>query len=123
MTEFVEVPEAKNLKSGQMTMARLGGNAILIARVGDRFYAVNNTCPHMGGNLSRGALNGTILTCPRHHSQFDISDGHVIRWTDWTGVTLSLAKLIKAPRPLKTHPVIIEGEKVLVGSEETAATV
>ena len=29
-----------------------------------------------------GKLDGTIVTCPRHYSQFDLADGRVVRWTD-----------------------------------------
>jgi 3-phenylpropionate/trans-cinnamate dioxygenase ferredoxin subunit len=78
------------------------------------FYAVDNRCPHMGGDLSQGKLEKTIVTCPRHHSQFDLSDGHVVRWTDWTGIKLSLAKVARSPRPVKTHHVKVEGGKVWV---------
>jgi 3-phenylpropionate/trans-cinnamate dioxygenase ferredoxin subunit len=88
-----------------MTQVSVGGREILVARVGDRYYSADNRCPHMGGNLSQGTLEGTILTCPRHHSQFDLTDGHVVRWTDWTGILLATGKLLKSPRPIKTHPV------------------
>jgi 3-phenylpropionate/trans-cinnamate dioxygenase ferredoxin subunit len=55
----------------------------------------------MGGNLSQGTLEGTVLTCPRHHSQFYLVDGHVISWTDFSGLKKSIGKLFKSPRPLK----------------------
>ena len=68
----------------------------------------------MGGNLSQGTLEGTVVTCPRHHSQFDITDGHVIRWTDWSGIKLGVGKLLRSPRPLKTYEVKIEEDKIMV---------
>jgi 3-phenylpropionate/trans-cinnamate dioxygenase ferredoxin subunit len=114
MTEFIEVPGGNELKSGQMKMFNLGKREILLARVGDTFYAADNRCPHMGGSLSEGKLEKTIVTCPRHHSQFDLSDGHVVRWTDWSGVKLSLGKMVKSPRPLNTYKVKAEGGKVMV---------
>jgi 3-phenylpropionate/trans-cinnamate dioxygenase ferredoxin subunit len=111
---FVEVSIRDELKDGNMKMTAVDGREILIARVGDNYYAADNRCPHMGGNLSHGKLEGTVVTCPRHHSQFDLTDGHVIRWTDWSGLKLSVGKLLKSPRPLKTHEVKVEGEKILV---------
>ena len=123
MAEFIEVPGAKDLQSGQMKMFKIGNKEILVARVGDSFYATSNHCPHMGGRLSEGKLEKTVVTCPRHHSQFDLSDGHVVRWTDWSGVLLSLSKVVKTPRPVKTYRVKIEEGKVLVESEEVPATV
>ncbi len=68
----------------------------------------------MGGDLSLGKLEGTVITCPRHHSQFDLTDGHIIHWTDFSGIKLSLGKIFKSPRPLKVYDVKIEGEKILV---------
>jgi 3-phenylpropionate/trans-cinnamate dioxygenase ferredoxin subunit len=114
MAEFVEVPGGSELKSGQMKMFKLDNREILLARVNDDFYAVANHCPHMGGRLSEGKLENTIVTCPRHHSQFDLSDGHVVRWTDWSGAKLSLSKIVKPPRPLNTYKVKAEGGKIMV---------
>ena len=114
MAEFVAVPGGSELKSGQMKMFNLGRREILLARVGDTFYAADNRCPHMNGNLSEGKLEKTIVTCPRHHSQFDLIDGHVVRWTDWSGIKLSMAKLMKSPRPVKTYKTKAEGGKVMV---------
>jgi 3-phenylpropionate/trans-cinnamate dioxygenase ferredoxin subunit len=118
MTEFVEVPEGKELKSGQMKMFNVGKREILLARVGDDFYAADNHCPHMGARLSEGTLQKTIITCPRHHSQFDLTDGHVARWTEWAGAKLSLARMLKSPRSLNTYKVKVEEGKVLVGIDK-----
>jgi 3-phenylpropionate/trans-cinnamate dioxygenase ferredoxin subunit len=97
-----------------MKKIRAGGQDLLLARVGNRYYCTDAYCPHLGGNLSEGTLTGTILTCPMHHSQFDISDGHVLRWTDLTGSILVEAKTRRPPRPLRTYPVKIEGNAVFV---------
>jgi len=114
MAEFVELPGGSEVKSGQMRMFNLGKREVLLARVGDRFYAADNRCPHMGGNLSEGKLEKTVVTCPRHHSQFDLADGHVVRWTDWSGIKLSLGKMVKSPRPVKTYKVKAEGGRVMI---------
>ncbi len=111
---FIELAAADDLSEGSMKMVLVEGQEILLARVGDHYYAVENRCPHMGGNLSQGLLEGTVITCPRHHSQFDLTDGHVIRWTDFGGIKKSIGKLFKSPRPLKTYPVKVEDGKILV---------
>ena len=121
MTEFIEVPGGNELQSGQMKMFNTGKGEILLARVGDDFYAADNRCPHLGGKLSEGKLENTIVTCPRHRSQFDLVDGHVVSWTDWTGVKLSLARMVKSPRPLNTYKVKVEGSKVLVAVNKVPA--
>jgi 3-phenylpropionate/trans-cinnamate dioxygenase ferredoxin subunit len=73
----------------------------------------------MHGYLLDGNLEGTIITCPHHHSQFDLRDGHVVRWTDWEGAKLGIGKLLRHARPLRTFAVKIEGENILVGPEKT----
>jgi nitrite reductase/ring-hydroxylating ferredoxin subunit len=37
--------------------------------------AVADVCPHAGARLSEGELEGPVLTCPRHGSQFDVRTG------------------------------------------------
>ena len=123
MAEFIEVPSGNELKSGQMKMFDVGKREILLARVGDNFYAADNRCPHMNARLSEGKLEKTVVTCPRHHSQFDLADGHVVRWTDWSGVKLSLARMVKSPKPVNTYRVKMEGDKVLVDVDKVPAGV
>jgi 3-phenylpropionate/trans-cinnamate dioxygenase ferredoxin subunit len=123
MADIIEVTGANKIKNGQMKMFHVGNKEIVIAKVNDRYYAANNRCPHMGGQLSQGKLEGTIVTCPRHHSQFDLTDGHVVRWTDWSGIKLSLSRVVKSPRPLKMYGVRVEGNKVFIDTEEVLSVV
>jgi 3-phenylpropionate/trans-cinnamate dioxygenase ferredoxin component len=102
------------LAAGQMTMVMPDSFEVLLARVGDRVYATQNRCPHMAGNLSHGTLEGTVLICPRHHSKFDVRDGRVLRWTDWSPFVLFFAKIFKPPRPLKTFTVKIEAGDIYI---------
>ncbi len=110
---FVEMTTVDELKDGNMKMVTFDNHEYMLARIGENYYCTDNRCPHMGGNLSMGKLEGTVVTCPRHHSQFDLTDGHNIRWTDWTGIKLSAAKLLKSPRPLKMYEVKIDEGKIL----------
>lgn len=41
--------------------------------------AVADRCPHAGAVLSEGELEGSVLTCPRHGSQFDVRSGERVR--------------------------------------------
>ena len=47
--------------------------------VGDAFYAFGDTCTHRGCSLAEGELEATIVTCPCHGSQFDVTTGEVLR--------------------------------------------
>ena len=114
MNGFVEVANADELGDGTMKKVNVAGQVIVLARVGERYFAGENSCPHMGGDLSVGVLEGTVITCPRHHSRFDLTDGHVVRWTDWSGLKLSAGKLLRSPRPVKMFKAKREGDKILV---------
>jgi nitrite reductase/ring-hydroxylating ferredoxin subunit len=111
---FLEALGTADLKDGQMKEVNVNGHVILLAMVGGKVYAVGGRCPHMGARLAEGSLDGKVVTCPRHGSQFDITNGQVMRWTKWSGVVASAVKLLKSPRPLATYPVRVEGDKILV---------
>lgn len=53
--------------------------AISIYHVDNRLYAVADACPHAGAALSEGRLDGDVVTCPRHGSQFRVTDGERVR--------------------------------------------
>jgi len=105
------------LREGTMKKVMVRGHAILIAWVKGQYYAVDARCPHLEGDLSKGTLRDTLLTCPMHHSQFDLQDGHVVRWTDLTGITLTIASRQKPPKSLKQYPVMVKGDKILIALE------
>ena len=109
-----EAIKVGDISDGAMRKIAIRGQEILLARAGDTYYAASNLCPHMNGDLSRGKLEGTIVTCPRHASRFDLKDGSVVRWLKGSGLIAALGKTLKSPRPLKTYPVTIEGDSVLV---------
>jgi 3-phenylpropionate/trans-cinnamate dioxygenase ferredoxin subunit len=114
MGTFTKAATVSELKDGEKKKVILGGAEFMLARVGGSYYALANRCPHLGGDLSAGKLEGTVITCPRHGSQFDVRDGHNIRWTNWGGVGLAVGKILKSPRPARTYNVKVEGQDVLV---------
>ena len=113
MSKSVEVAKIEELKSGTMKKVIAEGREILLARVGDKYYATDNRCPHMKGDLSQGKLEGTVVTCPVHGSQFDISNGQVVRWLKG-GLMSKLSSAFKMSKPLTVYNVKVENGKVLV---------
>lgn len=111
---YVEVAKTGDLGESQAKGYEVNGHKILLAKHNGKFYATTNVCPHMHGTLSEGLFAGSVVTCPRHHSSFDVVDGHVIRWTHFSGLTLKLGNLFRPPKPLKTYPVRVEGDSVMV---------
>lgn len=114
MSDLIEAMKINELMGGAIQKVKINGKELLIAKAGNEYYCTDSRCPHLSGDLTKGSIEGTILTCPVHGSQFDLKDGSVIRWTDMKGLSASVIKLFKAPKPLKTYPVKIEGDKLLV---------
>ncbi len=111
---FVEVAREGDIADGAMKEVAAEGRKILLARVGGRFYAALGQCPHMGASLAGGRLEGTVVTCPRHGSQYDLADGHMVRWAQLPGVVSAIGKAIKKPRGIRVLPVKTEAGRVLV---------
>ncbi|HZQ79943.1 MAG TPA: Rieske 2Fe-2S domain-containing protein [Acidimicrobiia bacterium] len=55
------------------------GEPMAVYHVGSHFHACADRCPHAGGTLSDGEVNGGVVTCPRHGSQFDVATGERLR--------------------------------------------
>jgi nitrite reductase/ring-hydroxylating ferredoxin subunit/multimeric flavodoxin WrbA len=48
---------------------------IAIFNVDGTYYAISNSCIHKGGPLSKGSLNGDIVTCPWHGWKYSVKTG------------------------------------------------
>lgn len=48
---------------------------IAIFNMDGKFYAISNSCIHKGGPLSKGYLEGDIVTCPWHGWKYSIRNG------------------------------------------------
>ncbi len=114
MGKFVTAAKAGEFKDGSKKKVTIEGQEIMIARVGNNYYAVGNRCAHMAGDLSAGMLEGTVITCPRHGSQFDVRDGKNIRWMKGSGVFSAVSKAIKSPRSIPSYKVKVEGDTISV---------
>jgi len=55
------------------------GRQVLLHRSDGQLHALDNTCSHAGGVLSRGEVVGCIVTCPLHGARFDLRDGQIVR--------------------------------------------
>jgi 3-phenylpropionate/trans-cinnamate dioxygenase ferredoxin component len=114
MGKFFKLANINDLTEGAMKKYQLQDNEILLAKIDGRYYAIQNKCPHFGGDLSRGVLARAIVTCPRHSSQFNLTDGSVERWLKGSGLISSIGKTLKPPQKLITYNVKIEGQDVMV---------
>lgn len=106
--EFVKVLTTAELPEGKMSVVIVGGKEVLLANVNGATYAIANKCPHLGGSLAKGSLNGSVVACPRHGAQFDLK----------TGKNVGNAKVVFMKMQVKdaqSYPVKVEGTDILVG--------
>jgi 3-phenylpropionate/trans-cinnamate dioxygenase ferredoxin component len=114
VSDYVSIAQAGELQDGEMKKVEVDGRELLLARVSGSYYAIDDRCPHMGGDLSQGELHGSVVTCPKHGSRFDVRDGRLVQWTDWHGVKLTLGKLFKSPRGTTSYEVRRDGDALSV---------
>ena len=75
MSEFVPVLGAAELPPGQATEVSVAGRSVALVNVGGTFHAVANRCPHRGGPLGQGFVDGAELSCPLHNYTFNVTTG------------------------------------------------
>ena len=78
----------------------VNGSNVLIANLDGRFYAIGSVCTHIGGPLEKGKLEGQVITCPWHGSQFDVTDGKVVSGP--------------ATHPEPAYKVILDGDSLVL---------
>ena len=78
MGEFQTVTGATGIAEGDLAAFDVGGERVAIANVGGAFHAFGDTCTHLQCSLAEGELEGTVVTCPCHGSQFDVTSGDVL---------------------------------------------
>jgi len=98
---FVQVARTTDVPPGKMLKVAAQGTEILLVNTEGEYLAVDNCCTHEDASLALGALHGGYIRCPLHGSRFDLR----------TGIPLEEP----AEEPLRTFPVRVEGESVLVG--------
>jgi nitrite reductase/ring-hydroxylating ferredoxin subunit len=74
---FVRAARKQDVPQGKIYEFQVGGQSVAIANVAGKFFAINSVCAHEGGPLGEGELDGTLVTCPWHLWQYDVTTGKV----------------------------------------------
>lgn len=99
---FVRVAALSQLSDPAQTIVTVGGEDILLVRMGERVYAVGNECTHEWVWLDDGILHEETceIECPMHEGRFDLRTGE--------------ATHEPCEVPLPSYQVRLEGDDVLV---------
>src|SRR5712691_8014272 len=62
-------------RPGGRARRRGAGRSVALFNVEGRYYAVDNVCPHRGGPLGEGDLEGAVVSCPWHAWRWDVTTG------------------------------------------------
>lgn len=98
----VRVASLSELEDGGLRRVEADGEGIVLARVGDRVFALCDTCSHAEASLSEGELYAEDLEieCPLHSSSFHLETGDPTE--------------PPATKPVARYDVVIEGDEVSV---------
>ncbi len=88
-----------DLAVGAVRLVEVQGLEIALCRLPEGYYATTNVCPHQGGPLSEGHIEGGKIVCPWHQWRFDIKSGAASHYPK-----------IK----IKTYPVMQEGDDLFL---------
>ena len=101
-TQTVKLCDVESLTSGNITTAEIDGRTIAYARIGDDWFAIDDTCSHANVSLSEGFLEGEDKTieCPLHGSLFSLETGEALT--------------LPAIKPVASHQVSITDGEVFV---------
>lgn len=72
---WIEVAQLEELAEGQRKLCDVGGQRVALVRQQGEVIAIENRCPHRGGPVGAGPLEGSKLTCPWHGLAFGLEDG------------------------------------------------
>ena len=104
---YVKIAAISDVLPGEKKKFTLNNKTVLLANVDGAFYALDNKCPHLGGSLSDGEMEGGTLACPRHGAKFDVRTGKSVG-------NAKLAFISMKVGDATSFPVKVEGNDVLV---------
>ena len=78
MGRYVRVCSVEQIPPGTAKMVKVENKPIAIYNLNGNFYATDDTCPHEGGHLSSGMIEGENVTCPWHGATFRIISGKTL---------------------------------------------
>lgn len=120
MSKKISIGQVSEFPAGRAKVVQVEETKIIVNHVGDKFYAAENRCPHLGLPLGVNKVEGAVITCPFHGSKFDMCTGENLDWvTGFAGAKLpewsrKLLAMGKKPTAIKTYRLFTEGNQLFI---------
>ena len=75
MNDEILIADTKDCPIGSTREFVVDGQIFAVFNVDGDFHVLDGVCPHQGGPLGKGELNGSVITCPWHGWSFDVESG------------------------------------------------
>ena len=77
MSDWVNVVADKSLADNEHMVVDVDGTDVVVFKLADQCYALEDVCSHDGGDIASGQVEGDEIICPRHGARFCIKTGQV----------------------------------------------
>lgn len=102
---WTAVAQTADVPPGTGRVVNVNGRLVALFNCGGVYYAIDNRCPHRGGPLGKGTVDGSTVVCPWHGWSFDVT----------TGVNVDTGRIRVA-----CFPVAVENARIHVCVSEDA---
>jgi nitrite reductase/ring-hydroxylating ferredoxin subunit len=99
-TKWTEAAALDDLQDGKPLRVETDDAPVMLLRQGGEIHAIAATCPHLGGPLDEGKIEGETVACPWHNSVFSVVNGAVLHGP--------------ATMPVTAYEVRVESGKILI---------
>ena len=100
MSGFEFAANVDEIADGEKLLVEVADELLILFRIGNEYFCLDDVCTHDGGTLSDGEHCGLEISCPRHGARFDIRSGQALS--------------MPATQATRTHEVKVESEKIYV---------
>lgn len=73
MPTRIRIANVSEVPANQGLTVKLDREEIAVFRIDGEYYACSSRCPHAGGPLGDGFIDGTTVTCPWHGWSFELN--------------------------------------------------
>ncbi|MEE2876712.1 MAG: Rieske 2Fe-2S domain-containing protein [Candidatus Neomarinimicrobiota bacterium] len=78
MSNWTKLPDCQDILPQNGRVIIVHEKPVAIFNIDGKYAAMDNRCPHRGGSLGDGALEGKVVTCPWHGWQFNCRTGEAV---------------------------------------------